>query len=112
MTGSLIRLCPDDVAYDDLFGRIEGISKDDKNCLIALASPNQINDVEYQHIVAKVRKSSDTMNHLSSKGYVTVGAFWIPAHKLEDARRFDVSWWRGGKASLATLFQSCKGQLL
>jgi len=103
LAGLRVRLCSNDYILEDGFGTISSWNKDFSWCLIKLEVAHESNDEIYRYVLIKARSEPQDLREISSKGKKDVAAYWISEGRLDDARKFDASWWRGGAASTVTI---------
>lgn len=103
MIGTPVMLCPNDALFYKSFGTITAVSVDNKKCLIELRVTISKHGMDFQQVVGRVRNPSESLLGMVSAGQIDIYATWIPNEKREAAKRFDVSWWRGGLTSSVTL---------
>lgn len=82
-------------------GRIRFVDLRSNSLLIELDVPVNANDLEYPCVVASARLARDSVVTLLSSGSLACGITWIPEYRLNLGAPFDLSWWRGGAASIA-----------
>lgn len=71
--------------------------------LLELIPPIQIDEVTYSFAVARVRLEHDDLETLLTTGVLGCAVTFVPDGRYNAARPFDLSWWRGGGATVADL---------
>lgn len=87
----------------DLQGSISDVLPDTKMLLIRFDFPPEIGGARYQHAVAGIRLKKDELAFLMQYGALGCAITWVPDHQYNPASPFDLSWWRGGAATIADI---------
>jgi hypothetical protein len=71
--------------------------------LFELIEPVAIADIKYSFAVASPRHNNDNIETLLNGGVLGCSITFIPDEKFNRLNPFDISWWRGGAATLGDL---------
>jgi hypothetical protein len=94
-----------EVRATDLFGTtvaavIRAVDADDSMMLLEFVSSVHIDTNTYQYAVARPRLEIDTLEVFLSSGIIGCG---LTYDRYNSSKPFDLSWWRGGGATIADL---------
>lgn len=88
-------------------GKILKVSQEDVRgktaLLIEVGTPFKNREQECRYFVASSRFQGLTYDDLSPEKTVSSNLVCIPKEKLDSTNPFDLSWWRGGVALIATV---------
>lgn len=87
----------------DLCAFIVTIDEDKQSILLELEEPIYHSSMTYRHVVAAPRLCKDDLNTLSVKKVLGCSVTWVPESKYNLDEPMDLSWWRGGAATITDL---------
>lgn len=80
------------------------VANEGRSVSIKLSSPARLsNGKEYSHLVAAVRHENRTIKDAMSGKHVLCALILVPSEKFDPTKPCDVSWWRGGGASIGDI---------
>lgn len=74
--------------------------------LLKFMPPTQIGEQTYPFAVAQPRLERDDLGTLLRTGNLGCGVTCVPQDRYDPTKPFDLSWWRGGGATIADLVLS------
>lgn len=97
----------------DLFGVpapavVRAIGPDSISLLLEFVPPIQIDTKTYPFAVVHPRLQRDNLGVFLTDGVLGCAVTCVPRDRYDSAKPFDMTWWRGGGATVADLLLSCR----
>ncbi|MCL1092055.1 hypothetical protein L2744_21130 [Shewanella profunda] len=103
LIGQKVIIRNNDFSSQDLNASIIIINEDKKTVLLELEEPLKNTNTTYRYVVASPRLSKDDLGVLDTTGILGCSVTWVPNDKYDPSSPMDLSWWRGGAATITDL---------
>ncbi|MFZ5724025.1 MAG: hypothetical protein ACOY33_10250 [Pseudomonadota bacterium] len=103
LLGRSVKLRANEFVGIDLAAKIVGISDAERKALLILDEPLVSGGTAYCHVVAAPRLAQDGFHALADRGLLGCALTWVPAQQFDQARPYDLTWWRGGGVAITDL---------
>lgn len=97
------KVIPENATYGNGMAVIEGIDEDGQQLLLRFDPPYVVEGRPYSYAVARPRLERDKILSLLAGSSLLSSVTWIPEEKFKKHQPFDLSWWRGGAATIADI---------
>lgn len=103
MSGQRVKICANEFVQTNIAARITDISENGRNILLQMDSPLAISGTIYTHAIASPRLATDSLNSLLKNQVIGCAVTWLPKEQMNPTNIFDLTWWRGGAATITDL---------
>ena len=103
LVGRRVKVCASDLFGEPVDAVVLAEDVASKSLQLRFTQPVVVDAQRFDFAVSKVRLRRDSLDTLLSVGTVGCALTCVPPNRMDPARPFDTSWWRGGAAAIADL---------